>query len=147
MKGHAAFGSSSLCSSGRVGFVWLCDLSFVALVSRTVHAAQGMESPHPVVGTRSSGDARLQPNGLSHPRARARGASCSSLSTTEDTAEGPVEGWAPRSSIASFRAGAVECQICSGGGSEDRVAEASARVERLKVALKLLGEDDPQAEP
>ena len=30
---------------------------------------------------------------------------------------------------------------------QQRVAEASARVERLEAALKLLGEDDPDAEP
>ena len=91
-----------------------------------------------------------------------REASCSTSSTTEDTSEGPVEGWAPRSSFASFGAGAVQCQICSGGSFEDseggaespkqvhpqqRVAEATARVERLEAALKLLGEDDPDAEP
>ena len=72
-----------------------------------------------------------------------REASCSSSSTTEDTAEGPVEGWAPRSSIASFRAGAIECQICSGGGFEDsegRGSTASAPTAKSGRSVRTCGE-------
>ena len=45
-----------------------------------------------------------------------------------------VEGWAPRSSLASSGAGAVQCQICSGGGFEDSeggVSKASAPQQKV----------------
>ena len=72
-----------------------------------------------------------------------REASCNTSSTTEDTSKGPVEGWAPRSSLASFGAGVVQCQICSGGGFEDSeggVSKASAPTAKSGRSVRTCGE-------
>ena len=116
--GHVSTASAWWVSCG---FVRCEVLSFVFFVSRTQFMPRRRWC---TVGTRSSGDhARLQSNGLSHPRAKAGGKrrQLQFLEHHRRSLEGPaaVEGWSPRSSLARFGAGAVECQSISGGGVED----------------------------
>ena len=102
-----------------------------------------------MVGTRSSGDhARLQSNGLSLPRARARGkAGRSKVGRLEAALQALGQEQSSARSVLEEALKTAKAEAPKQVHPQQRVAEASARVERLEVALKLLGEDDPDAEP
>ena len=106
--------------------------------------------------------ARLQSNGLTHPRAKARGKARRSQWQFPEHRRSlrDSQRWPASKPHCRRWDRAIQCEVSVGDGlkmakeevpksvhPDQRFAEASARVRRLEAALSALGEDDPDAEP
>ena len=141
-------------------------LSFLALVSRTAHAAQGIWSsiatpsgwyevirgPRPPsvqwpLAPKGQGKGKGKPVAVPRAPQKTPQTAQSKVGRLEAALQALGQEQSSARSALEEVLKAAKAEVPMQVHPQQRVAEASARVERLEAALKLLGEDDPDAEP